>query len=125
MWFGRDEVTDPGRVFVVIAADRVFEARMAARVAAAYRAPWGAGGEKSSRGTTASCGNELSLGDAVNEIIDSVLDAADLDILEEWGDRRSDGLRLLRELMVDMLRRYRARLRRFEELWSGKEENHG
>ena len=112
MWFGREEVKDPGRVFVVSAADRDFEARLAARVAACNRG-------------TAARGHEVGLGPAVDEIVDAVLDAADLDILEEWGDRRSEGLELLRELMVDMLRRYRARLRRFEELWGGKEASHG
>lgn len=57
---------------------------------------------------------------AIDEIVGSVLDAADLDILEEFGERRggprSLGLELLEELLLDMLRRYLARQRREREL---------
>ena len=61
----------------------------------------------------------------VDEIVDSVLDAADLDILEEMGDRRTDGPLLLRELMIDILRRYRTRRRRQEAIRARKEVDHG
>ncbi len=51
---------------------------------------------------------------AVDEIIESVLDAADEEILEDlaqdWGSREP-GIELLHELMLDVMGRYYARQR--------------
>jgi hypothetical protein len=62
---------------------------------------------------------------AVDEIVESVLDAADLDILEALGEERGErelGPELLRALMLDVLGRYWTRRRRSAAIPSAGEE---
>ncbi len=63
--------------------------------------------------TPAVAGDGVELAAKVNEIVDSVLDAADHELLEEVGVAAagvaSKGIELLRALSVDVLRRYRER----------------
>lgn len=61
---------------------------------------------------------------AIDEIVESVLDAADEEILEglgEEGGARALGAELLRELMLDVLGRYWARRRRAAVTTGAKE----
>lgn len=60
-------------------------------------------------------GIRWNLDSSVDEIVDSVLDAADQEILEDIGDQRGtpkeEAPELLRQLMADVLRRYQERQR--------------
>ncbi len=73
---------------------------------------------------------EPRLEDAVDEIVDSVLDAADVEILADLGDGPAvapgpaarQGALLLRQLMVDVLLRHRERKRREKRISERREE---
>ncbi len=61
---------------------------------------------------------------AVDETVESVLDATDEEILADLGDERGDqalGGELLRQMMLDVLGHYYARQRRAAALARGKE----
>ena len=65
--------------------------------------------------SAAAADGERGLHGAVDEIVESVLDAADEEILTTLAEERglwAPGPELLREMMLDVLARYEARRRR-------------
>ncbi len=80
--------------------------------------------EKRAKNSAAAREGRCGLHGAVDEIVESVLDAADADILEDIGEEpgeRALGAELLRELMLDILGRYYARQRQAAALAGAKE----
>ncbi len=68
--------------------------------------------EKRAKYSAAAWAGRCGLYEAVDEIVESVLDASDLEILEALGEERGSrelGDELLREMLVDVLGRYWAR----------------
>ncbi len=71
--------------------------------------------EKREKNSKAARDGRRGLHGAVDEIVESVLDAADEEILADLGDQHGEralGGELLRQMMLDVLGRYYARLRR-------------
>ena len=79
--------------------------------------------EKRAGNSKAAREDRRDLHGAVDETVESVLDAADEEILADLGDERGDqalGGELLRQVMLDVLGRYDARQRRTATLATGK-----
>jgi hypothetical protein len=110
-----DEAAGPPTVILMTADSG--EAAYLAACAAAYR----------EHAAAAARAAEVELKEAAREIVDAVLDAADLDILEDLDETRrwpADASRLLWELLLDVLRRYRERAHRLAAASKRKEKNH-
>ena len=76
--------------------------------------------------SAAAADGKRGLHGAVDEIVESVLDAADAEILEALAEERGTrqpGPELLQEMMLDVLGRYEARRRRTLVTLSAKEES--